>query len=57
MDDGDLPKHTLAVAGLSAYVEVRGKKGEQRVVLCRACGARVRLPAPARQFPTISCAA
>jgi hypothetical protein len=39
MDDGDLPRQTLAVAGLTAHVEVRGEKGEQRVVLCRACGA------------------
>jgi hypothetical protein len=57
MDDGDLPKHTLAVAGLSAYVEVRGKKGEQRVVLCRACGALFHPSTATVQISLISCAA
>jgi hypothetical protein len=28
----------LMVAGLSAYVEVQGKREQRRVVLCRACG-------------------
>jgi hypothetical protein len=38
MDDDDQPRQTLAVAGLRAYVAVHGKRGDQRVVLCRACG-------------------
>lgn len=29
----------MAVGGITAYVEVYGKDGDQRVVLCRACGA------------------
>ena len=38
MDDRDQPRRILAVDGLTAYVEPHGKQGDQRVVLCRACG-------------------
>jgi hypothetical protein len=32
-------RHLLEAGGLSAYVEIEGRQGEHRVVLCRACGA------------------
>jgi hypothetical protein len=35
----DLTPHQLEAGGLSAYVELEGKQGDRRVVLCRACGA------------------
>lgn len=50
MDDDDQPRHALAVAGLRAYVEVRGKPGDSRVVLCRACGASSPLLAPGKEM-------
>jgi hypothetical protein len=34
----DRPRRTLSVGGITADVEVYGNDGDQRVVLCRACG-------------------
>ena len=45
----DQKRHLLEAGGLSAYVEIEGRHGEHRVVLCRACGASSLTLAPEQE--------